>query len=525
LQTPNGTLDINQRYEYIEGNRVRRIRDNSNYGIIWDFAYDSQGRLTNDSRLYDNYGNPTRIGITNLTWERGNLLRTHGNNTYSYNYQGARFRKVIGGVASDYFLDGSKILGENRGAELRFRYIYDATGLVGIRRRVGKSGWENFTYLKDVLGNITGIVNVDKEVVCRYFYTAFGRTTIRNPDGSEATLVQMNESHISRQNPFRWKSHYFDNETNWYYIDGRYYDPAICGYVSADAPENLLANAGEVHGLNRYGISTTNAVVLLAALYTIFTSVELSWDTDYDRELTRWQRFLLWLGRASPWIRVGIIAVAVVVFIVAAVASRGKLIAPMMKIAMKGAITGFVFSALMSVLGGAESFGEVMDDAVHGALTGGAMAIIFVGIFGYKVLKAQVAAANAANTPPSIKFVSTSKTQNAAVQPKESLERVGRWMSETEFNNMQSSGFVQEGAGGVTFVARPANISAYAKQAKPGSFYVEFDVVTSSLRNTQAGWAKIIGPNSFDARFMIKKGQIPPTGMPRAYNISLVGRK
>ncbi|MCL2234780.1 MAG: hypothetical protein FWC11_05225 [Firmicutes bacterium] len=35
----------------------------------------------------------------------------------------------------------------------------------------------------------------------------------------------------------------------------RFYDPFICGYISAESPENLLFNAGEIHGLNRYGIT------------------------------------------------------------------------------------------------------------------------------------------------------------------------------------------------------------------------------------------------------------------------------
>lgn len=56
-------------------------------------------------------------------------------------------------------------------------------------------------------------------------------------------------------NPFRWKGFYLDTETGWYYIDGRYYDPAIGQYIDADLPENLLLNAGLINGLNRYGIT------------------------------------------------------------------------------------------------------------------------------------------------------------------------------------------------------------------------------------------------------------------------------
>ena len=196
----------------------------------------------------------------------------------------------------------------------------------------------------------------------------------------------------------------------------------ICGYVSADEPENLLFNASEVHGLNRYGITTTNAVALMMALYAIFTTTELAWDTTYIREFSVWNRFLLWLGRASPWIRVGIIAVAIIVAIVAAIASKGTLIMPMLKIAVMGAVSGFVIGGLvggaMSAANGDGFWSGAIDGAVEGAIMGAAMSVILAGTFGFKALKAKVAAANMANTPPSIKFVSTTKTQNAAVQPK-----------------------------------------------------------------------------------------------------------
>jgi hypothetical protein len=100
------------------------------------------------------------------------------------------------------------------------------------------------------------------------------------------------------------------------------------------------------------------------------------------------------------------------------------------------------------------------------------------------------------------------------------LVRVGRWMSVGELDAMQTSGFVQEGAGGTTYVARPANAEAYRTQASPGTYYVEFDVPRSCL--LPAGnreWAQIPGPNSFEARFRLKRGEAAPQ-FPRALNIS-----
>ena len=41
-------------------------------------------------------------------------------------------------------------------------------------------------------------------------------------------------------NPFRYRIYYYDNETGFYYLQSRYYDPTICRFINADAAETLL---------------------------------------------------------------------------------------------------------------------------------------------------------------------------------------------------------------------------------------------------------------------------------------------
>jgi hypothetical protein len=85
------------------------------------------------------------------------------------------------------------------------------------------------------------------------------------------------------------------------------------------------------------------------------------------------------------------------------------------------------------------------------------------------------------------------------------MTRVGRWMSADEHSTMIESGTVQEGAGGVTSVAHPADIEAFMQQAASGSRYVEFDVPEESLsQGGKAGWATIRGPNSWWARYQCR---------------------
>ena len=39
---------------------------------------------------------------------------------------------------------------------------------------------------------------------------------------------------LGKLNPFRYRSYYYDNETGFYYLQSRYYDPTICRFVNAD---------------------------------------------------------------------------------------------------------------------------------------------------------------------------------------------------------------------------------------------------------------------------------------------------
>lgn len=60
---------------------------------------------------------------------------------------------------------------------------------------------------------------------------------------------------------------------------------------------------------------------------------------------------------------------------------------------------------------------------------------------------------------------------------------------------MVKTGKVLERYTGTTHVANPATSDAFGKQAKPGTIYVEFDIPTNSLKLTNEGWSKIVGPN------------------------------
>jgi len=95
---------------------------------------------------------------------------------------------------------------------------------------------------------------------------------------------------------------------------------------------------------------------------------------------------------------------------------------------------------------------------------------------------------------------------------------VGRHMNPKELEKMRSTGRVQEGGGGQTRVADPANPNVYRNPPK-GDVYVEFDVPASRVIPHSKGTGRIPGPNSPDARV---PGRNPSDfEMPPATNIKV----
>ena len=62
------------------------------------------------------------------------------------------------------------------------------------------------------------------------YYDAWGVCTI---------VGDTTEEGIAGNNPFRYRSYYYDDETGLYYLQSRYYDPVVGRFINADMPEML----------------------------------------------------------------------------------------------------------------------------------------------------------------------------------------------------------------------------------------------------------------------------------------------
>ena len=100
-------------------------------------------------------------------------------------------------------------------------------------------------------------------------------------------------------------------------------------------------------------------------------------------------------------------------------------------------------------------------------------------------------------------------------------------MSCAEYDKMVKTGRVQMSPNGNrSYVAYPADINAFGKQAKPGSIYVEFDIKSSSIFPCgNKNWRQISGPESYWNRMNQYRGLPPITEMPETFNIKIMGEK
>ncbi len=148
------------------------------------------------------------------------------NNTsvsYTYNGDGIRTSKTVGtDKVTEYFLDGTKIVKQvtrlNGIVTEELVFFYDTNEeLIGFHYN-----GHDYYYGKDCTGIIRYVYDENGDVVVTYTFDAWG-----NPIATTGTAAATG----GQANPFRYKSYYFDSETGFYYLQSRYYDPAVGRFI------------------------------------------------------------------------------------------------------------------------------------------------------------------------------------------------------------------------------------------------------------------------------------------------------
>ena len=196
---------------------------------------------------YDAIGNPLNYknGFT-FTWQNGRRLATAAANgkalSFAYNESGIRTQKTVDGVTTEYYLDGSTVLAQKTGNNTVW-YYYDCNGT----REALEYGGQVYYYLYNAQGDVMALYDNDLNIVTEYTYDSWGR--VLSITGSLAETV-------GKANPFRYRGYYYDDETELYYLNSRYYDPETGRFINLD---NQLSS-NDPTGLNTFAYCGNNPI-------------------------------------------------------------------------------------------------------------------------------------------------------------------------------------------------------------------------------------------------------------------------
>ena len=252
-------------YAYDVNGNITKITDVEKEGtadekrVVILFTYDTSyvnrlKKVGNEELIYDEK-NPylmkeIKSGTTTLkqfTYEGNRLVSCKISDKtirYVYNDEGNRIEKIIEREENGekivekrirYGYYEGKLHFEDRGDEC-IRYFYGVNGEV-IGFTVEKDGVSTYYYYLWDQRGIVGILDYEGKQVASYRLDGYGNHTYAK-DG------------IGKTNPIRYKGYYYDEETGYYWVSSRFYNPAWGRWIQPDLVEYIEPES--MNGLNLY---------------------------------------------------------------------------------------------------------------------------------------------------------------------------------------------------------------------------------------------------------------------------------
>ena len=157
-----------------------------------------------------------------------------------YNTSGIRTKRVSEEKTYNYIYAGDKLMRMTVGNDtLDFNYDVNGTPLT-----MTYNGTVYY-YITNLQGDVMSLERADGGSGASYAYDAWG-----NILAMSGTLAELN--------PLRYRGYVYDQETGFYYLQSRYYDPAIGRFINAD---NVISYAGHsLLGCNVFAYCFNNPV-------------------------------------------------------------------------------------------------------------------------------------------------------------------------------------------------------------------------------------------------------------------------
>ena len=163
---------------------------------------------------------------------------------YTYDMEGIRSSKTVGGVTHNYVTQNGKVVRERWDGSYTIWIIYDAGGkpFSMLYSYDGGVNWSTYYYILNLQGDVVKLVDASGNTAASYTYDAWGK-----PLTATGTMASIN--------PLRYRGYYYDTETGWYYLQSRYYDPVVKRFINAD----VFASTGQGFlGYNMFAYCNNN---------------------------------------------------------------------------------------------------------------------------------------------------------------------------------------------------------------------------------------------------------------------------
>ena len=130
-------------------------------------------------------------------------------------------------------------------------FVYDDAGRpFALRYSTNGTSFQTYYYVLNLQGDVVKLIHYipgfEYESVAAYEYDAWG-----NIVSSSGRLAEIN--------PLRYRGYYYDNETGFYYLQSRYYDPANRRFINADTYSST--DPGDAIGCNMFAYCGNNPVM------------------------------------------------------------------------------------------------------------------------------------------------------------------------------------------------------------------------------------------------------------------------
>ena len=127
-------------------------------------------------------------------------------------------RDYVTYAGTDTFVRCNDFIYDEAGRPFAMRCYYDST----------LTGADTFHYVLNAQGDVMQLIYQGGTVYAEYSYDTWGNVT--SIKGSST-----GDMYYANLNPLRYRGYYYDTETGFYYLQSRYYDPAVKRFLNADS--------------------------------------------------------------------------------------------------------------------------------------------------------------------------------------------------------------------------------------------------------------------------------------------------